>query len=163
MKKEALFAIIVGIIVGLGITYAIYHFRQMLVPANNSADSTLVAPTATATPVPNDKLIITSPDDEAVLAETSATISGSADPSQMIVIFVNDEEYITQADDIGAFAEEVTLDSGSNVIKVTAIAADGTQTSKEIVVVVSTASLDQVEESADTASPSASATPSTNQ
>ncbi len=163
MKKEALFAIIVGIIVGLGITYGIYQFRQVLVPStqtNNSDDSSTAL--LSASPTPNEKLIIISPENEAVLASTTTTLSGSADSNQMIVVFVNNREYITQADDIGAFAIEVTLDLGSNVITVSSLGADGKQTTKELVVVVSTASLDNLEEVSEAspaATPRATTTP----
>jgi len=140
MKKEALFAIIIGVLLGLGITYGIYQFRQ------RSSASTQTAETAEVTPQPTpatEKLLITSPKDGAVLSETKIRLSGTAESDEKIVIFVNDKEYITQADDIGAFAQEIELDTGGNVIEVTAINATGGQKVQKFEVVVSTASLDE--------------------
>lgn len=159
MKKEALFAIVIGIIVGLGITYAIYQFRQKFFPVQDTNLETAPSPSPSVQPTAAEKLVITSPENEAVLATTASTISGTAESNEMVVIFINNKEYITQADEIGAFAADVTLDSGSNFIRVIATTADGRQKVKELVVVVSTASLDTVTE-VEESSPSATVKPS---
>lgn len=156
MKKEAIFAIIIGIIVGLGITFGIYRFKK---GNSTSAEDQVKQMEAEATPTPsadaNQKLLITSPKDESILATSALRVSGTAEANEMIVILVNDKEYITQADSIGAFAMDVELDSGGNVIVFTAIASDGKQTSVTQNVIVSTASLDEkVEGSAEDASAS---------
>jgi hypothetical protein len=150
MKKEAIFAIIIGIIVGLGITFAIYRLKTKTSSTIKEVDEQI-----------NQKLLITSPQDESILSSTSLRISGTAEPNEMIVIFVNDEEYITQADSIGAFAQDVKLDMGGNIIQYTAISTDGKQTTLTQNVVVSTDSLDEkVEDSSEDASSSAEASES---
>lgn len=161
MKKEAIFAILIGIIVGLGITFGIYTIRKN---KTSQIDQQMQSLETEATPTPeapvNDKLLITSPKDESILADTSLRISGNAEPNEMIVVVVNDKEYITQADSIGAFAQDVELEVGGNVIDVTSIAADGKQTTVTLNVAVSTASLDEkIEAPAEEASSSAKVTP----
>ena len=139
MRLEALAAIIIGVVMGLGITYGFYTIRSK---ALDSSQNTEVTPTPTPTPPPvSEKLLITAPQDEAVLASNELRISGTAEANEMVVILVNDDEFITQADDIGAFAQDVELKSGGNIITITAIAADGVQTSQTLHVAVSTADL----------------------
>ncbi|MEO8581828.1 MAG: hypothetical protein ABI425_04635 [Patescibacteria group bacterium] len=162
MKKEAIFAIIMGVIVGLGITFGIYKLKKS---SATSTEDQLKKIDQQATPTPsadaNQKLLITSPKDESILTSTTLRVSGSAEPNEMIVVFINDKEYITQADSIGAFAQDVELDAGGNILQFTAIASDGKQTSVTQNVVVSSVSLDEAVEAApeDQASSSAKATP----
>lgn len=139
MRIEALAAIVIGVVMGLGITYGFYTLRSQ---ALQNQQTTEVAPTPTPTPEPiNEQLLITSPTDESIVADPDLRISGNAEPNEMVVIFVNDDEYITQADEIGAFAQDVELQSGGNIITITVLAADGTQITEELHVVVSTADL----------------------
>lgn len=150
MKKEALFAIIIGVLLGLGITYGIYRFSNQNArsPVNSIEQATI-----TPSPTPSsEKLLITSPKDGSVLSDTNLRMSGTAESNEMIVIFVNNNEYFTKADDIGAFAQDLQLDNGGNRIEVTAINQSGNQKVVTLDVVVSTASL---EETAPVASDSA--------
>lgn len=162
MKKEAIFAIIIGVLVGLGITFGIYQLR-LKTSRTNTTNSDITSDT-TSTPTPTDnsnqKLLITSPIDESIVSSTDLRVSGTAEPNEMVVILINDKEYVTQADSIGAFAQDVELDNGGNIVTVIAVAADGTQTKVVYNVVVSSASLDEkVETSPAEDTASASATP----
>lgn len=152
MKKEALFAIIIGILLGLAATYGIYTLRAKLLPRTDSV-ALNASPLPSASPEQVNKLLITAPENEMVLSETKTTISGTAESQELIVIYVNNREYFTQADEIGAFAAEVTLDSGSNIMTVTAIAADGQQRSEELAVIVSTVNLDGTPTASSSATP----------
>lgn len=139
MKKEALLAIVIGILVGLGITFAIYRVRLTLLQ-NEPEESTLIESNITPSISPStEKLLITSPLNESIVSSAQATVSGTAEGNEIVVVMVNDEEYITQADEIGAFAVNVTYSAGSNFITVTAISADGSQKTKELIVIFSTA------------------------
>lgn len=162
MKKEALFAIIIGVTLGLGITYGIYQFRQSTAQSGSNEElieSTITTPTSTPS---NETLLITSPKDGAVLEETRVRLSGTSQENNTIVIFVNDREYITQADNIGAFAQDIELDMGGNKIKISAVNESGDQETQEIDVVVSTASLEEkVEEASPEAKPTSSTTGTT--
>jgi hypothetical protein len=164
MKKEAIFAILIGIILGLGITFGIYKFRQNRAPDNTlNAESDL-----TPTPTPGsatDKLLITAPKDEAVLSSTNLRVSGTAEANEMIVILLNDLEFVTQADSIGAFAQDVELAQGGNILEIIAIGSDGQETKQTLNVVVSTDSLDEkvapAEDSESTSSAKATPKPTT--
>jgi len=158
MKKEAIFAIIIGIIVGLGITFGIYKLKSKATVSVEDQLNQQNTPTPSADI--NQKLLITSPKDESILASTNLRVSGNAEPNELIVIFVNDKEYITKADSIGAFAMDVELDVGGNILEYTAVDPEGKQTTVTQNVVVSTASLDEkVESTAEDATASAKTSP----
>lgn len=158
MKKEAIFAIIIGIIVGLGITFGIYKLKSKATVSVEDQLNQQNTPTPSADI--NQKLLITSPKDESILASTDLRVSGNAEPNELIVIFVNDKEYITKADTIGAFAMDVELEVGGNIIEYTAIDVEGKQTTVTQNVIVSTASLDEkVEASEEDATASAKTSP----
>lgn len=133
MRQEAVLAVIIGIILGLGVTYGIYQVKNRMSPAENGTLSTELS--VSPTPAINEKLLVTSPEDESVVTDTQITISGTAESNQMIVIYVNERNYTTQADEIGAFAVKVPLDLLSNVIEVTAISTDGTQEKKSLTII----------------------------
>lgn len=144
MKKEAIFAILIGIIVGLGITFGIYTLKKKTaVSAEDQVKQIEAQATPTPAVDPNQKLLITSPKDESVLTSNSLRASGNAEPNEMVVVLVNDQEYVTQADNIGAFAIDLQLETGGNVIQFIAIGTDGKQTTLTQNVVVSSASFDE--------------------
>lgn len=153
MKKEILIAILLGLSLGLFITYGLYRSRN----ASNKQTQT-IGSSLSATPELEvlSTLVLHSPADESIVAESSLTIAGDTEPDNFIVILVNDQDYITTADTAGAFSITAELESGSNVIVVYSLDEDGNATVEERVVVYTTASL--TDDS--TASPSAS--PSTN-
>lgn len=136
MKKEAFLAIVIGIIVGLGITYGIYQIRQRFTPEPESIIDGLTTPAPESSPSGAEKLFITSPQNESVLYDSEITLSGTTLSQELVVIFVNEREYVTQADDIGAFAAKIQLDEGSNVIEVISIKNDGTEEKKDLVVIL---------------------------
>lgn len=136
MKKEVFLAIFVGLSFGLLITYGVYQARLSL---NNPEPKPSVELNATPTPIGENigKLAIFSPDDETVQKETSLSVTGSTLPSNYVIIFVNEEEIITTADESGNFSVEVTLEEGSNVITVHTIDEDGNTTKESRTVIVS--------------------------
>ena len=135
MRKEALFAILIGIIAGLGITYGIYRIRQIITPSpivnTETTENTFMQQ---EDEVINEKLFITVPEDGSITSKQTQTISGTAEPNEFIVILISDDQFITQADDIGAFAQEVPLKEGGNVIQIFALTTEGKQKKKQLVV-----------------------------
>jgi hypothetical protein len=143
MRVEAILAIIIGVILGLGVTYGIYQIRNVNAPETVTTESSpVVAQVTPTTDNSSEKILITSPEDESVLTAEQITISGSVESNQMVVMFVNERNYVTQADEIGSFAVKAALDVGSNVIRISAVSSDGTQHEKELVVIREAASSD---------------------
>lgn len=136
MKKEVFLAIFIGLSFGLLITYGVYQARLSL---NNPEPKPSLEAELSPTPEGENtgKLAIFSPDDESVQKDTSLSVTGSTLPNNYVVIFVNDDETITTADESGNFSVEVTLEDGSNIITAYTLDEDGNST-KEIRTVIVT-------------------------
>lgn len=136
MRKEIVLAIVIGLAVGLILTYGFYLARTALQrdPSNNLNQQALTSPSPD--PSGNGVLSVISPVDESVQSSSSVTITGATIVNSFVVIFVNDEEFITTADESGNFSIEAELEDGSNVITVHAIDEDGKQTTVERTVIV---------------------------
>lgn len=143
MKKEIIIAILLGLSLGLFITYGLYRTRNA---ADNNQTLT-IEDTLNSSPEIEalSTLVLHSPEDETIVDTQEIPIAGDTEPNNFVVIFVNEEEFITTADETGAFSISAELESGSNVIIVYSIDEDGNQTVEERVVVYSTRSLTEDE------------------
>lgn len=136
MKKEIIFAIFLGLGLGLIITYGVYRARTTLQkPVAQEAEQIIEAtPLASA----ETNLSITSPEDETITESQELTVAGSTNPNSFVVVIVNNQDNITTADQSGNFSVVITLETGSNVIQVHSIDEDGNTSIKEITVIYST-------------------------
>jgi predicted histidine transporter YuiF (NhaC family) len=137
MKKEFLLAIIVGLVMGLFITYGIYYSQK-------SEEQTQITTTieeleknesSTESEV-NGLVTIYNPIDESIIEDNSTTVTGKTIAEAFVIIFVNDDPIITQADETGNFSKEVNLNDLANIIRVHAIDEDGQDYVVERTVVV---------------------------
>ncbi|MCD8485072.1 hypothetical protein LRY65_02065 [Candidatus Woesebacteria bacterium] len=145
MRKEIILAIIVGVIVGLAITFGIYTVRQQIFrnqTPETIQESRLNEDNVAPTPTPTTTLSIQQPEQDFLTSEDTVQVVGRALPNSYIVILASDEEYITTADQDGDFSQEVSLALGGNKLTIHAITSSG---EKEIIVrnvVYSTVDLD---------------------
>lgn len=155
MKKEVILAILIGLGMGLFITYGVYRVKSSITtpPVTDLEEATDASPTTTATPA---LIAIHNPEHGQVQTESTITVTGTTTQEAYVVLFVNDIEYISTADETGNFSFEVELDDGVNYITIHVIHNDGTTAQDERVVVVSTALVD-LETSQASAEASASA------
>lgn len=160
MKKEMIVSILVGLIFGLIITYGVYTARTALF-GRPATPSSLATPQPSANPEATGSLVILSPEDESIVDTNTITVAGSTFPSAYVVVFVNNTEKITTANETGQFSTEATLENGSNVITVTVLSEDGTSTTLERTVIYSTIPLMDADlpEPSPSVSPSPSANP----
>jgi len=134
MTKEMILAILIGLAVGLLLTYGFYRARVLVAgPINNQV-------TTTATPLPSPTtsgtLILISPEDELVLTERKVTVAGTTLPNAQVVVFINNEDSLTTSDNSGNFSTERELAFGSNILTVHSVDQNGTATSLERTVIV---------------------------
>ena len=137
MKKEFLLAIIVGLVMGLFITYGIYYSQK-------SEEQTQITTTieelekneSSTEPEVNGLVTIYNPIDESIIEDNSTTVTGKTIAEAFVIIFVNDDPIITQADETGNFSKEVNLNDLANIIRVHAIDEDGQDYVVERTVVV---------------------------
>lgn len=157
MKKEVVFAILIGLGVGLLVTFGVYTARKTISPT-----SIIPSPTPEVEPSgnPNNILRVTSPEDESLQNTKDVRVAGTTDSDAVVVVFINERPLITRADETGAFSVESTLDQNSNVIRVVSTDEDGNTAEAERVVIYTTVNLnDQSASDSLTGTPSASTKP----
>lgn len=137
MKKEALIAILIGVGLGLIITYGFYRFRVSL----SQPPTKTVAELLEQTPEDEDDqsqsiIALHSPEDGIVQSETSVLIAGTTLEDVFVVIFINDEETVTTSDESGNFSLNTKLQAGANIISVYVVDSSGETYSEERLVVV---------------------------
>lgn len=137
MKKEFIFAILVGLVMGLFITYGIYYSQrsteqEQVTTTMEQLEKTETEPDSNA----SGQLTIYSPEDEIITAETTTDVTGKTLPQAFVVIFVNDKPILTQADETGNFAKEINLQKLANIIRIYAIDNDGEEYVVERTVIV---------------------------
>jgi len=159
MKKEVLFAIFLGLGLGLVVTYGIYTARSAFLKHPLQPE---VSPSATPAASPTDSaLSLFSPEDESIQLEDSVKVTGTTFPNAHVIIFVNNTSSITDADTTGNFSVEVILIEGANVITVRALDDNGNQAEQRRTVIYTTTDLDSSPPATLSASPTASPKPKT--
>ena len=151
MFKEIFLAIILGTLLGFGLTGGYFAIKKNV---SQPSTSTSVTPTLAAqissnptiTPSPaivdtNNQLIISSPENEALVSNSKITLKGSASPKSTIIITTDTKNYHTTADSSGKFSLEIEIETGSNLIQVDAIDTNDNQSSSQIIVTYSTAKI----------------------
>ncbi|MCC6710901.1 MAG: hypothetical protein IT416_00945 [Candidatus Pacebacteria bacterium] len=136
MKKEIVIAILIGLSLGLFITYGVYQAKTGIDKKADQDQKTLAL-----TPAPDQEfageLILNSPNDETIQLETATSVSGTTLPSSFVVVFVGNNEKITTSDESGNFSVEVELETGANIITVVVLDENGRSISLNRTVIVS--------------------------
>ncbi len=126
MRKEVLLAILIGLVMGLFITYGVYQARQA---GDQQAATDIQKLEQEPEPTPlvekSGKLAVYNPEDETVVDSSTIKVTGKADVDSYLVIYVNDSPEIIKADETGNFSKEVELKQLSNIITVHSINEDG--------------------------------------
>jgi hypothetical protein len=163
MKKEVLFAIILGIIAGSIVMYGVYTARNaMTLSQQKRIEATPTAPASPTSEVVVNKssMTITSPQNGTLTDKSNMTFSGKSFPGAIVVILNNGKETVTDADNNGNFSVELTLEGGSNYLETTSTSQDGKQEFDSRFVVFSTANLDEIPpEATGSATPKPSTSP----
>lgn len=139
MRKEVIFAIILGLILGGVIIYGINLANNSVNHVDNNTD-TITSPTATVTPSPT--LKITSPQNHQVLFENTTTLVGKTKPLAYVSLISEENEVIIQADEDGNFSQEIDLVGGDNQINISAANNEGYQEEAVFNLIYTTANID---------------------
>lgn len=132
MRKELIWAGVIGIVFGLVIGFGAWRVRSSVAPKNT--------PNPTATPQPKVgqfKIAINKPNNLDVITQNPTNISGITKASSWVVVSTEEEDFLTQSINDGTFSLDVDLPAGLNHIKVTSINADGNTASQNILTVYS--------------------------
>jgi len=143
MKKEILLSIIIGLCLGLLITFGLYSAKkaikiqkEILSPQVESEINRNQQPANTF-----QTLSLISPLDQSISSEPKTTLSGTSSPLSWVIILTEKGEAVIRADEKGGFETEVQLISGENEIQIKAITDRGEESEKIITVVYSTAEI----------------------
>jgi len=118
MRKEVIFAIILGLILGGVIIYGINLANNSVNRLNDQETDLITSPTTTPTPAPTLRII--SPKNHQVLFENTITITGKTESLAYVSLIWEEDEAIIQADEQGDFSQEIDLIGGDNQITISA-------------------------------------------
>jgi len=140
MKKEIIIAIIIGIFLGLIITYGLYTSRTV---AENNAQTQISETELNDNnqEINSNQLSIYEPTDGLVITDKKIAVSGASLANNFIVVFIGNDEIITQADESGNFSVEANLEIGANIITAIAVDENGQQSQVSRTIIVDDPSL----------------------
>lgn len=142
MRKEIIFAIVLGLILGVVIIYGIQIAnRSAKELAKTTAATTPTQETQPIIPV-SQPLTITSPQDHSVSFADTITITGTTKPGSEIIIAASEDEIYANPDITGLFNAKVKLIGGENIITITSLSPDQKQETIELTVIYTTAKID---------------------
>lgn len=138
MRKEVIFAVIFGIILGGIILFGINLANNSVkngIEATPSAQSN--QPTATPTPETKSTFDVIVPQDHSVLSETTTTLRGTAEPLSTVAIITELNDLMIDVSSEGTFSAQINLSSGANNIKVVQVGKDKKYLSIKLTVIQS--------------------------
>jgi hypothetical protein len=149
MVKELLLAVILGALLGFGITGGIVALKN-----NKSSSGTLSvnnSPTAAVSVSPqpttdtsnssgtsNHQITVESPQNDSIVANSKVTIKGSTSPQSSLVITTPSKSYFATADNAGNFNLDIDVDSGVNQIQIDSFDSQDNQATTQLIITYST-------------------------
>ncbi len=124
MKAERIVLSIIAILIGLfvaGTVFFVYQITQNKNTEKKEEISILPSPTPTNA---QSILTITSPENESVTDQKTIEIKGKAPSNATIIISTENGHSSITVSDNGDFSEEISLDSGVNLVQITAISGE---------------------------------------
>ena len=125
MKQERVILSFVMVLIGLLVAGAAFYFYQSTKTVKPSKEIS----TNSITPTPNINpaffLIVDEPKDESISDKKTIRISGKTDPSATVAILTTSDQQIVQPSSQGDFSTTISIDNGTNYIKIQAIEKTG--------------------------------------
>jgi hypothetical protein len=135
MRKEVLWAIVGGIILGLVVAFGVYRINSVVSGRNRGAG--IATPTPKSDTLGEFKIVLDKPENDDVIINDSIAVTGLTKPLAWITLSGENGDYIIQSDSTGAFSQDVDLIPRVNQIKVTAFEASGKESATQVLVVYS--------------------------
>jgi len=139
MRKEVIFALILGSLLGGIILYGI----KLANDAASLPDQEIITENKTTSPSPTPKAIepgltITTPENHAVVFESTLSLIGNSSPNSTIVIVSDADEKIIDTDSNGKFDTTLKLIGGENNILISSFSSDTLIASASIQIIYTT-------------------------
>ena len=149
MFKELLLAIVLGALLGFGLTGGIIAIKKNKTTINNlppasaisttpTAISTVPHPSETSLNTNNHQIAIESPENESIVTNSKISIKGSTSPQSTLVITTSGKSYFGTADIAGNFTVDIEIESGVNLIQIDALDLQDNQATTKLIVTYST-------------------------
>ena len=124
MTKEKIILSFVAIIIGLTVAGGAFYFYQStkVIPQEQQIPITI---NPSPSPTPKVLLTVDEPKDENVYDSRVIKITGKTDPNATIIVLTDTDEDVLIPTLTGDFSTTVTIDTGQNVIQITAINKNG--------------------------------------
>lgn len=133
MRKEIVFAIIFGSILGLIVAFGIWRVNSALTPQNGETNKVESSPTPTS----GFLVSLAKPENNDVIVENPMELNGLTKANAFVAVSAEDEDYLTKANDGGLFQESVDLLGGINQILLTSFDGTGNVATTKVLVVYS--------------------------
>ena len=141
MRKEVLVAIAVGSLVGLIIAFGVWRankafsFSKIKSSIETTSQEGSKEDNKPKTPT---SLVVTSPENSAILSSDKVKVEGSSTPEATIVLSSENYETITETNKDGEFKTEIELAGGVNQVKVASYDLNGNKQETSLTVIYST-------------------------
>lgn len=145
MLKELFLAIILGALLGFGITGGYLAINKKNNP--QETQTVITTPTPTESNIlstdnnQTENLSLDSLEDLDVVSKEDLEIKGTTTPNSIVIATLGEQSKNTNSDDNGKFNLDITLESGLNIIKITVIDSNNNQIEKTINITYSTATI----------------------
>lgn len=145
MLKELILAIIIGALLGIGLTGGYLVINKRTSNSNNPPIITSPTPTPKTTDLnkdfKSDDLIIDYVENYDIVNKEELVISGTTNSNSTVIITLKDEILSDTSDDKGKFEFNLSLNSGLNIIKITVVDSQDNQFEKTLNITYSTADI----------------------
>ena len=125
MKKERVVLAFIAAIIGLfvaGVAFYIYQSSKTINVPNPTTSPSVKNP---AEKIQNVILNLTNPPDESVINNKVVQVSGNTKPDATIIVLTELDQKVVTPSSEGDFSTTVNINSGENIIEITAIAPNG--------------------------------------
>lgn len=133
MRKEVLWASLIGITFGLVIAFGAWRI-------NSSLKSKVETQTPTKTPSPNSsefKITLNKPENEDVITNEILNVNGITKANSILMVSGETEDSVLKVDSKGSFSQDIELVAGVNQIRLTAFDPQGATSIEKVLVVFS--------------------------
>lgn len=136
MHKETLVAVLIGLSLGLILTFGIYQWQK-----TSSETTQIIVPQMETQPqgleetVANQELVISNPQEGIVTDQQQIKLEGTGPAGAFLAVFVGNKETISNISSDQTFAVDLSLEKGANFITVLATENSGKNYKSEILVV----------------------------
>lgn len=139
MRKEIIFAIIIGVLVGAVLAFGIWRVNLTLKNGDESSNQMAISVEESASPQETElKITLSNPEDFDVITQNPTVINGLTRPNSWVVISGEEEDYIFKSDNNGVFETEIELVGGINRLIMYAFDDNNTSEKHEVTLVYST-------------------------